>query len=69
MSKWTPEGEPEPCHRCKTLEGVKERFIVTNTRPVIAGSTLKLLGYTTWGCDSCWEEFRQERHQEEHQDD
>ncbi len=56
-NKWTPEGEPEPCHRCGTLEGVEEKFVVTNWAPALAGVQPKATGYFTYGCPPCLAEF------------
>lgn len=34
------------------------RFIM---RPAaLAGFQMKMEGYETWGCDGCWEEFKNE---------
>lgn len=55
--RWTADDEPEPCHRCGTSEGVKERFVVTNPFPCLAGTQPKATGYMTWGCDPCWDVF------------
>lgn len=58
--RWNPDG-PEPCHRCGTIEGVAERFVVTNPTPCLAGVQRKVTGYITYGCDSCWAEFTEAR--------
>jgi hypothetical protein len=50
-------GPSEPCHRCANL-GVarpgRRRFVVTNPTPGLAGTTRKVTGYVTYGCDPCW---------------
>ena len=58
MSKWLPDDEQEPCHACGTLDGVQERFVVTNPTPCLAGVMPKAVGYLTWGCDPCWTAYR-----------
>lgn len=62
MSKYTPEGEPEPCHRCGEFkDDVVKRLVVTSFPAALSGSTPKATGYISWGCDDCWVEFNEMR--------